>query len=197
MLGAKPLGLVLIACCGSQERSVVVCQGVARILHRHRLITWCCRLACDEDALPASERGHHPAQAACAIQDALEAVANHKDLNGLPVGLLGAGSGAAAMLRAAAVRPDRIGAIVALGGSLDLPAETLARVDMPTLLVVGGHDHEALAINRAAGALLGGLHRLEIVPGASHDFHEPAALDTLTYLASGWFRSYLRDRTNR
>jgi putative phosphoribosyl transferase len=112
-------------------------------------------------------------------------------LRHLPVGVFGASTGAAAALIAAAERPDRVQAVVSRGGRPDLAADALPRVQAPTLLIVGGRDPEVLRLNQAAQALLRTESRLEIVPGATHLFEEPGALERVTVLARDWFLRYL------
>lgn len=107
------------------------------------------------------------------------------------VGYFGASTGAAAALLAAAELGPEIGAVVSRGGRPDLAAERLARVVAPTLLIVGGEDHQVIALNRAADALLRCIHQLAIVPGATHLFEEPGALDRVASLAAGWFARHL------
>lgn len=108
-----------------------------------------------------------------------------------PVGLFGASSGAAAALQAAAARPTAVGAVVSRGGRPDLTGEALAAVLAPTLLIVGGEDAAVLRLNRAAAAGLRCPTRLEVVPGASHLFEEPGALEAVADLACDWFLSHL------
>ena len=115
-------------------------------------------------------------------------------LGRLPVGCFGASTGAAAALIAAARRPHRVAAVVSRGGRPDLAGDVLARVTAPTLLIVGGRDTEVLRLNRLAQARLGGESRLEIVPGASHLFEEPGALDRVAALARDWFVAHLVSR---
>ncbi len=110
---------------------------------------------------------------------------------GLPLGLFGASTGAAAALRAAADRPHRVAAVVSRGGRPDLAADVLPRVLAPTLLIVGERDLPVLDLNRQALALLAGPARLEVVAGAGHLFEEPGALDRVADLASEWFLRHL------
>lgn len=112
-------------------------------------------------------------------------------LKELPVGCLGASTGAAAALIAAAERPDRVRAVVSRGGRPDLAGDALRRVTAPTLLIVGGRDTEVIALNRQAQALLAGESRLVIVPGAGHLFEEPGALESVAELARDWFLRHL------
>jgi len=107
------------------------------------------------------------------------------------VGYFGASTGAAAALIAAARQPEGISAVVSRGGRPDLAGPWLARVRAPTLLVVGGDDHDVLELNEQALAQLPGDKSLEIVPGASHLFEEPGALEQVADLAAEWFRRYL------
>jgi dienelactone hydrolase len=109
----------------------------------------------------------------------------------LTVGCFGASTGAAAALIAAASRPERVGAVVSRGGRPDLAGDALRRVTAPTLLIVGGNDPEVLELNRMALAALPGEARLEIVPGATHLFEEPGALERVALLARDWFLAHL------
>lgn len=113
-------------------------------------------------------------------------------IRGLPLGYFGASTGAAAALSAAAQLGDVISAVVSRGGRPDLAAEQLAEVRSPTLLIVGGRDDVVLALNRKAQAQLKCANALEIVPGATHLFEEPGALDLVGVLARSWFVRFLR-----
>ena len=120
----------------------------------------------------------------------LDWVAGQDQLQGLPVGLFGASTGAAAALVAAAERPSQVSAVVSRGGRPDLAAGSLRSVRAPTLLIVGGNDVEVLEMNRFALAKLTSEARLEVVPRATHLFEEPGALEQVTALAQEWFRSH-------
>ncbi|HXX84945.1 MAG TPA: alpha/beta family hydrolase [Casimicrobiaceae bacterium] len=110
----------------------------------------------------------------------------------LTFGYFGASTGAAAALIAAAGLGGRIGAVVSRGGRPDLAgADALRRVSAPTLLIVGGEDREVLSLNRRAYAGLTCPKALEIVPGATHLFEEPGALEQVSALAVQWFRRWL------
>lgn len=109
----------------------------------------------------------------------------------LRVGYFGASTGAAAALLAAARRPDLVAAIVSRGGRPDLAAEALEAVRAPTLLIVGERDPVVLRLNREALERFRAPSRLEIVPGASHLFEEPGALEAVARLAREWFARYL------
>jgi len=116
---------------------------------------------------------------------------SHPAARGLKIGYFGASTGAAAAIVAAAEQPDWVSAIVSRGGRPDLAYSDLRRVRVPTLLIVGGHDLEVLNLNRGALTQLAGVKRLEIVPGATHLFEEPGALESVAELAREWFLKYL------
>jgi putative phosphoribosyl transferase len=111
---------------------------------------------------------------------------------GLPLGLFGASTGAGAALIAAAERPETVAAVVSRGGRPDLAGDHLGRVRAPTLLIVGGRDQLVLELNRQAQARLAAPSRLEVVPGATHLFEEPGALEQVARLAAAWFTEHLR-----
>jgi len=113
---------------------------------------------------------------------------------GLPIGYFGASTGAAAALVAAAERPRLVAAIVSRGGRPDLVAEALHRVEAPTLLIVGGNDAPVITMNRQALGRLRAESKLVIVPGATHLFEEPGALEEVVRLATEWFTHYLDQR---
>ncbi len=111
----------------------------------------------------------------------------------LAVGYFGASTGAAAALVAAAARPRAVSAVVSRGGRPDLAAPALPRVKAPTLLIVGGDDMPVISLNERALATLGTANKvLEIVPGATHLFEEPGALEEVARLAADWFARWLK-----
>lgn len=109
----------------------------------------------------------------------------------LVIGYFGASTGAAAALKAAAAEGSKIGAVVSRGGRPDLAEEALEDVQSPTLLIVGGRDEVVLELNRQAYTRLKGKKQLVIVPGATHLFEEPGALEEVAQLATEWFKQYL------
>jgi putative phosphoribosyl transferase len=110
----------------------------------------------------------------------------------LPVGLFGASTGAAAALRVAAERPESIRAVVSRGGRPDMAGMTLlGKVNTPTLLIVGSHDHEVLALNRNAQSHMPGSATVAIIPGATHLFEEPGTLEQAATAAGDWFVKWL------
>jgi putative phosphoribosyl transferase len=112
---------------------------------------------------------------------------------GLSIGYFGASTGAAAALIAAADRPKTVRAIVSRGGRPDLAGPVLGRVRQPTLLIVGGADDVVIHLNRQALNQLGGIKQMVIIPGATHLFEEPGALEQVAALAGEWFRRYLQE----
>jgi putative phosphoribosyl transferase len=115
----------------------------------------------------------------------------HPQTRELQIGYFGASTGAAAALVAAAERPDEVAAIVSRGGRPDLAGPLLPQVRAPTLLIVGGNDVQVIELNRAAFARLRCEKQLVIVPGATHLFEEPGALDEVARLAREWFERHL------
>lgn len=109
----------------------------------------------------------------------------------LDIGLFGASTGAAAALIAASHRSESVGAIVSRGGRPDLAGSTLPAVRAPTLLIVGSHDEQVLALNREALAQLRVEKELIVVPGATHLFEEPGTLEQVADHAARWFQRFL------
>ena len=118
-------------------------------------------------------------------------IAQNPDTRNLPVGYFGASTGAGAALAAAAERPEEVGAVVSRGGRPDLAGDSLSRVQAPTLLIVGGNDIPVIGMNREAMEQMHVEKELEIVPGATHLFEEPGALEEVARLAADWFVHYL------
>ncbi len=115
------------------------------------------------------------------------------DCQPLPLGYFGASTGAAAALQAAAKLDGKIAAVVSRGGRPDLAgADTLGKVVSPTLLLVGGDDDEVIDLNRRAAASMRCHNELVIIPGATHLFEEPGALESVAHLAATWFERYFK-----
>lgn len=115
----------------------------------------------------------------------------HPTTANLKIGLFGSSTGAAAALVAAAEHPLEVGAVVSRGGRPDLASTYLTSVEAPTLLIVGGNDTQVIELNQLAFSLLKFEKKLEIVPGATHLFEEPGALEQVAQLATQWFERYL------
>ena len=126
------------------------------------------------------------------LEAALEWTLAQPDLDGLPIGLFGASTGAAAAIRLAAARPEAVSAVVSRGGRPDLAgASALARIRTHTLLIVGGADTEVLELNRIARTAMSEWAELTIIPGATHLFEEPGALELAATAAADWFDRWL------
>ena len=105
----------------------------------------------------------------------------------LRIGYFGSSTGGGAALVAAAELPDEVGPVVSRGGRPDLAGDALPKVKAPTLLIVGGEDHVVIELNEQARAQMKCECKIEIVPGATHLFEEPGALEHVAKLASDWF----------
>jgi putative phosphoribosyl transferase len=125
------------------------------------------------------------------LQSAAQWLRQEPDTARLPLGYFGASTGAGAALVAAARDPAAVGAVVSRGGRPDLAGAYLAAVQAPTLLIVGGHDDVVIDLNKRASRLLRCPKELIIVPGATHLFEEPGALDEVARLAKAWFIRHL------
>lgn len=130
------------------------------------------------------------------VAAAIDWARQRADLRPLPIGLFGASTGAAAALVAAASRPADVAAVVSRGGRPDLAGDALAHVRAPTRLIVGGRDDVVVRLNRDAMRHFGAPVELAIVPGATHLFEEPGALDDVARLAGEWFERYLTPPSN-
>lgn len=121
------------------------------------------------------------------LVDAIDWVAAQPALADLPIGLFGASTGAAAALKAAAARPRLVKTVVSRGGRPELAGEALSQVRVPTLLIVGGNDGPVLGWNRDAAERVRGPVRVTVIPGATHLFEEPGAMEEVVALATEWF----------
>ena len=125
----------------------------------------------------------------CAVTESLR---SDPDVGRLPMGYFGASTGAAAALVAAAELPEAIAAVVSRGGRPDMAVQALRRVQAPTLVIVGGEDKQVIQWNRKALAQLRCLEKeLIVIPGATHLFEEPGALEGVARLAADWFERFL------
>jgi dienelactone hydrolase len=124
--------------------------------------------------------------------DATQWVAQNLNMQNLKIGYLGASTGVAAALVAAAQFPDAVGAVVSRGGRPDLAESALANVQAPTLLIVGEKDSSIIERNKQALAQLSGKKKLEIVSGAGHLLEESGTLEEVTKIARHWFEQYLK-----
>lgn len=187
-------GLVLFAHGSGSSRRSPRNQAVASGLRKRRLGTLLMDLLTpQEEAVDARTRQHRfdIELLAGRLEAAAAFLGERPDTSGLTIGYFGASTGAAAALVAAARRPTGVGAVVSRGGRPDLAGDHLERVQAPTLLIVGDHDDVVLGLNRDASQRLRVERRLEVLPGATHLFEEPGALEAVTGLAGRWFDTHL------
>jgi len=185
------LGVVVFAHGSGSSRFSPRNNYVARILHEADVGTLLLDLLTPDEAVHEAQR-FDIALLTARLRCAVAWLQAETATAGLPVGLFGASTGAAAALRLAADPAARIAAVVSRGGRPDLAgAGMLAAVTAPTLLIVGGDDGVVVDLNRQAYDALGGAKELAIVPGAGHLFEEPGALEEVARLAAAWFASYL------
>jgi putative phosphoribosyl transferase len=189
-----PGGVVLFAHGSGSSRHSPRNRAVAAQLREAGLATLLIDLLTDvEEAAERPTRGlrFDIEFLATRLLDAMTWLAREPETHALPLGLFGASTGAAAALVAAAARPESAAAVVSRGGRPDLAAEALPLVRAPTLLIVGARDEFVLQLNRRAMARMRSETALEIVPGATHLFEEPGALEQVARLARGWFVRHL------
>jgi putative phosphoribosyl transferase len=125
------------------------------------------------------------------VVDAVDWGQGQPELRALPVATFGASTGAAAALIAAAERPKLVHAVISRGGRPDLAEEALEHVKAPTLLIVGGDDDVVIELNQEAARRMRAPVELKIIPGATHLFEEPGALEQVARLAGEWFVRHL------
>jgi putative phosphoribosyl transferase len=175
-------------------------RHVARLLNEAKLATLLIDLlTVDEEAIDA-QTAHlrfDIALLARRLVGATDWLIDNDDTRTLNIGYFGASTGAGAALVAAAERGDVVGAVVSRGGRPDLAGPVLQGVQTPTLLIVGGNDVSVIRLNQAAYEQLRCEKQLVIVPGATHLFEEPGALDQVAYLARDWFGRHLEPKARR
>jgi pimeloyl-ACP methyl ester carboxylesterase len=187
-------GVVLFVHGSGSSRHSSRNQYVARVLQQRSLDTVLMDLLTPEEERADRFTGHLRFDIEFLARRVVGVVDQLRDESKLPFGLFGASTGAAAALVAGATRPDDIAAVVSRGGRPELAGRALPVVVAPTLLIVGGDDREVLELNRQARQTMTRARdvRLEIVPGASHLFEEPGALEQAARLAGDWFTLYLK-----
>jgi putative phosphoribosyl transferase len=191
-LPAAPRGVVAFAHGSGSGRQSPRNRYVAGELNKAGLGTLLLDLLTSDEDLDV-ERRFDIALLTARLADSVRFLSEQKATRGLPVGLFGASTGAASALRVAAAMPQRIGAVVSRGGRPDLAGDTaLARVKAPTLLIVGGEDAGVIELNEQARDVLALCERkVVLVPGATHLFEEPGALEQVARLAAAWFTRHL------
>ena len=189
-------GLVLFAHGSGSSRHSPRNQYVARMLRESNVATLLFDLLTREEEDVDMVTGHLRFNIDLLTQRLLAAtnwVARELRTRVLPLGYFGASTGGGAALVAAAEAGEAVGAVVSRGGRPDLAATALPLVKSPTLLIVGEHDEVVIKLNQQAYAQLRCEKELKIVPGATHLFEEPGALEQVARLASVWFRKHLNE----
>jgi dienelactone hydrolase len=168
-------------------------RAVAEVLQRSGFATLLLDLLTESEEQVDASTGHlrfDIGLLAGRVTAAVEQIKEQAVVRGLPVGLFGASTGAAAALVAAA-HDHSIRAVVSRGGRPDLAGDALRRVQAPTLLIIGSLDAQILDLNRQASLQLAGANRIEVIQGATHLFEEPGALEEVARLAAGWLHDHV------
>ena len=198
VLPAGATGIVLFAHGSGSSRHSPRNRYVARSLQGAGLATLLIDLlTIEEEAIDVetAELRFNIELLAARLEGAIDWLMSSPPTRNLRIGLFGASTGAAAALVTASRKADAVGAIVSRGGRPDLARRALLKVEAPTLLIVGGDDTAVIALNREALTSLACTKRLAIVPGATHLFEEPGALEQVASLAVRWFLEYLEPVT--
>jgi putative phosphoribosyl transferase len=187
-------GLVLFAHGSGSSRFSPRNQLVARFLHDEQIGTLLFDLLTPKeeevDNQTRSLRFNIPFLAERLIA-ATEWIGEYPETHHLSMGFFGASTGASAALIAAAELGLRVQAVVSRGGRPDLAGQALARVQCPTLLIVGGNDFGVIELNQQAFQLLQCKKKIEIIEGATHLFEEPGTLEEVGRMAAIWFSAHL------
>jgi dienelactone hydrolase len=193
-LPARVAGLVVFAHGSGSSRFSGRNRSVAQVLQGGGYATLLLDLLTrEEEAIDEQTREYRfdIDRLAHRVVAAIDWAASHPQTARLPVACFGASTGAAAALIAAAERPEVVEAVISRGGRPDLAGDALPHVQAPTLLIVGGADTPVIDLNRAAMRRMRGHVELEIVPGATHLFEEPGALESVSQLALLWCSRHL------
>ena len=186
----RPRGVVVFAHGSGSSRHSPRNRYVAEVLHSAGLATLLFDLLTPEEERDRANV-FDIALLAERLIDVTAWLGSARDAAGLPVGYFGASTGAGAALRAAADPGADIFAVVSRGGRPDLVGASLADVTAPTLLIVGSRDEVVLDLNRQAAAAIPAECRIAVVPGATHLFEEPGALEQVAVLARDFFGDHL------
>lgn len=184
-------GIVLFAHGSGSSRKSPRNNFVAQVLRRSGLATLLMDLLTREEDMDYETRFDIDLLAE-RLDAATGWLRTEESTKNLRIGYFGASTGAAAALKSAASAGEVIGAIVSRGGRPDLAMEALPKVKSPTLLIIGGHDELVIELNRKAYERLKAQKEMVIVPGATHLFEEPGALEEVAKLAARWFKTHLK-----
>lgn len=186
----KPKGIVLFAHGSGSGRFSPRNNFVAQVLHQGNHATLLIDLLTSQEDKIYENRFNIPLLTKRLIL-AIHWLKKNPSSKSLPLGIFGASTGAAAALEAAAALGDEIKAVVSRGGRPDLAANVLDKVTSPSLFIVGGDDFGVIELNQGAFTLLNCTKKFEIIPGATHLFEEPGALEQVASLANKWFTKFL------
>jgi dienelactone hydrolase len=187
-------GLVLFAHGSGSSRHSPRNQFVARTLNDAGLATLLFDLLTPEEETTDIRTRKHRFNIGLLAERLVHATSwakQEEQTRDLQVGYFGSSTGGGAALVAAAEIPDNVGAVVSRGGRPDLAGDALPKVQAPTLLIVGGNDDIVIELNEMARDQMRCEVKLEIVPGATHLFEEPGALEKVAKLASDWFNDHI------
>ena len=190
-----PKGIVLFAHGSGSSRKSPRNRYVASVLNKSKFATLLFDLLTPEEETIDIQTRHLRFDIellSMRLVGATDWLGKNKEVKDLNVGYFGASTGAAAALVAAVERPDVVHVVVSRGGRPDLAGKVLPSVQSPTLLIVGGDDPVVIDINRGAMEQIRVEKKLVIVPGASHLFEEPGALEKVAELAADWFTRYIK-----
>jgi predicted phosphoribosyltransferase/predicted alpha/beta-hydrolase family hydrolase len=191
MIPSHPRGFVVFAHCSGSGRNSPRNRAVARMLNAAGFIT----LLFDLQSAAEVTGPRHVVDVerlASRLAEARAWVRHRPEYDGLPVGYLGSGTGAAAALIASTSTDADVQAVVSRSGRPDLAGHHLTDIRVPTLLIVGGRDERLLALNRQAQTMVPGPASLVVVPGATHLFQEPGTLAEAGRAATDWYLQHLR-----
>lgn len=193
-LPPDPKGIVLFAHGSGSTHKSPRNQMVASFLHEEQIGTLLFDLLTPDeekaDSMTRELRFNIPLLSHRLIE-AAEWVGKQEDCRNLNLAFFGASTGAAAALIAASEMGNKVRAVVSRGGRPDLAGQSLARVRVPVLLIVGGADYGVIEINERAFDVLECEKKFEIVPDATHLFDEQGALEEVGRMAAAWFSSHL------
>lgn len=192
-LPPDPRGLIIFAHGSGSSRFSPRNRHVAEALNAAGYATLLFDLLTEEEARDRRNVFDIPLLGA-RMAEAIDWARHDERVFAAPIGLFGASTGAAAAIHAAVAREDEVSALVSRGGRPDLAETWLGALSAPALFIVGGEDREVLELNRAAQKHCLGPTELKLVPGASHLFEEPGALEQVLAAAAEWFDRHLRPR---
>ena len=188
------VGLVLFAHGSGSSRHSTRNQFVARTLNDAHLATFLFDLLTQHEETIDMRTGEHRFDIALLAERLVHATTwakQQEQTRDLRLGYFGSSTGGGAALVAAAKLPQDVDAVVSRGGRPDLAGDALPKVQAPTLLIVGGNDDVVIELNEMARDQMRCEVKLEIVPGATHLFEEPGALEKVAKLASDWFVDHI------